>query len=133
DWAAAIYLFTEAADPGLPLAVLKSQAKALGKVLARKERKAVEPFLAVFAPGASDIVAYRNHVLTTASRAGLLVSGDLGMTLRVVSQQTNPSPADLSTEEALDVIRFAFGDRFSDVRDEMRQRDRVNTGEHGGG
>jgi hypothetical protein len=136
DWAAARFLFTEVVDSTLPGAAVKSQAKALGKVMTRKERKAIEPLVVALpaaAPGASEIIAYRNHVLTTANRAGLLVSGDLGMTLRVVSQQANPSPADLSTDEALDVIRFAFGDRFTEVRDEMRQRDRVNTGEHGAG
>ncbi|HEY0706658.1 MAG TPA: hypothetical protein VGG33_07675, partial [Polyangia bacterium] len=132
DWAAAVYLFTEVADPAVSAAALKAQAKALGKAITRKERKAVEPFVAGFAANASSILAYRNHVLATANRAGLLVSGDLGMTLRVVSQQANPSPADLSTEDSLDVIRFAFGDRFTELRDEMRQRDRVNTGEHGG-
>jgi tetratricopeptide (TPR) repeat protein len=132
DWAAAFFLLTDVADPAVSLATLRAQAKSLGKVITRKERKAVDSLIAGLAPGATNIVAHRNQVMLTANRAGLLVSGDLGMTLRVVSQQANPSPADLSSDEALDVIRFAFGDRFAELREEIRQRDRVNTGEHGG-
>ena len=128
DWDAAVLLLTEGADRPPPEGTLRARAKAFGKALSRKERKALEPFIPGLGTAAIDLAGFRDHVFATANRAGLLVSGDLGMTLRVLAGQASPSPADLQSEETLDVIRFAFSDRFSEVRGEVRQRDRVNTG-----
>jgi hypothetical protein len=101
--------------------------------MSRKERKALDERGAGLDPGSIDVASWRARVFATANRGGLLVSGDLGAALRSITTHANPSPADLESDECLDVIQFAFGDRFAALRDEVRQRDRINTGEHGGG
>jgi tetratricopeptide (TPR) repeat protein len=132
DWSAAILYLTERADPELDATALRARAKSLGKVMTRKERKALEPLSAGLGPSAVDLTGWRTHLLRTANRAGLLVSGDLGAALKVVTGQGTPSPADLQSEDALDLIHFAFGEQFASLRQEVRQRDRVNAGERGG-
>jgi hypothetical protein len=132
DWAAAILLLTERMDARFDRAGLRARAKALGKAMTRKERKALEERAAGLEPGSVDVASWRSRIFAVAHRGGLLVSGDLGMALRSITTQANPSPADLETDECRDVIQFAFGERFAALRDEVRQRDRINTGEHGG-
>ena len=140
DWAAAVLLVTERADPRFDAGSLRARAKALGKIMSRKERKALEERIAAGAPGGFDVAGWWARVHATANRGGLLVSGDLGMTLRWISARdngqgnaaANPSPADLESEACRDVLQFAFGDRFAALREAVRQRDRINTGEHGG-
>jgi tetratricopeptide (TPR) repeat protein len=137
DWAAAILLLADRADGRFEPAALRAQAKALGKVMSRKERKALDERAAGLEPTSIDVASWRARIFATANRGGLLVSGDLGAALRSITSQAGtsqaaPSPADLESDECLDVIQFAFGDRFAALREEVRQRDRINTGEHGG-
>jgi hypothetical protein len=132
DWSAAILYLTERADPELDATALRARAKSLGKVMNRKERKAIEPLAAGLGPSALDVAGWRTHVLRTANRVGLLVCGDLGAALKVATRQGTPSPADLESEDALDLIHFAFGEQFATLRQEVRERDRVNAGERGG-
>jgi hypothetical protein len=132
DWAAAVLLLTERADARFDAGQLRLRAKALGKILTRKERKSLEDKASGLEAGSIDVASWRARIFATANRGGLLVSGDLGAALRSITTQANPSPADLETDECLDVIQFAFGDRFAALREEVRQRDRINTGEHGG-
>ncbi len=131
EWAAAIFLATERLDPRWDAAALRARAKEIGKSMSRKERKAFAEAAADVMPGSLDIPAFRERAMVTANRGGLLVGGDLAMALRVVSGRAEPSPADLEASDCLDVIRFAFGDRFAALREEVRQRDRINTGDHG--
>jgi tetratricopeptide (TPR) repeat protein len=133
DWASAVLYLTERLDPALDASALKARAKSLGKEMSRKERKALEPLAAGLGPSALDVAGWRTHVLRTANRAGLLVSGDLGAALRAATRQANPSPADLEGEDALDLIHFAFGEQFASLRQEARDRDRINAGGERGG
>ena len=133
EWAAAIVLLTDRADTRFDAGALRSRAKALGKEMTRKERKLLDQSAADLGPSSIDVPGWRARILQTANRGGLLVSGDLGMALRAVTKQASPSPADLESEECQDVIHFAFGERWEALREEVRQRDRINTGEHFGG
>ncbi len=93
--------------------VLRTAVKALDKHLGRKEARAIEALAPRLRAEPLDVATWRSGMLRMANRVGLLVSGDLLASLRVVTGQSSPSREALRGEEALALIRFALGEGFA--------------------
>jgi tetratricopeptide (TPR) repeat protein len=121
-WAAAAYLasprWMENTRSRLDLENVRQTAKKLAKGLSRRELKNLESYANAFEQAQLDVVAWREGVLRTANRFALLMSGDLAVALRALTQRTVPSRQDLLSPSCLDVIHFAFSDRYASVRRE---------------
>jgi hypothetical protein len=121
-WNAALYLADPSSfdrvRPPYDQETLRVASRKLGKVLSRRELKNVEGYALALEQITLDVPAWRNAVLRTANRFGLLVSGDLAAALRALSQRSAPSRQDLLGAACQDLIQFAFSDRFATVRRE---------------
>jgi hypothetical protein len=65
-----------------------------------------------------DVAGWRQSVLRTANRFGLLVAGDLASALRALAGTPTLAREDLGKPDALDLIHFAFSDRYAAARRE---------------
>jgi hypothetical protein len=121
-WSAAVYLanpkWIEHTRPRLELENLRGAAKKLAKGLSRRELKNLESYASAFEQAPLEVAAWRDAVLRTANRFGLLMSGDLAVALRALTQRSAPSRQELLNPVCLDVIQFAFSDRYASVRRE---------------
>jgi tetratricopeptide (TPR) repeat protein len=94
---------------------INERAKALGKALGRKERKALAALAARFAE-LEDLEAFRTAVLKGAARLGLAVGGDLEAALVTLGLDAAGDPL------AWELMRFATSELFLTVRREMGLR-----------
>lgn len=113
-----------AAAPGAPAdaATPVSLVKALGKVLGRKEKKALGALAQRFGSDPLDAPAWQHAVLRTADRLGLVVAGDVAAALRVIVDFNGQAPvADQLNENvrALELLRFALSERYLKLRDQV--------------
>ena len=110
----------------LPPAV-EERARALGKAMSRKERKALELEAARFASEAIDAAAFRTAVLGRADRLGLLFAGDVAVAVRLAAEarrdgNDGPAPGALAREpRALSLLRFALSEDHLTARREIGQ------------
>jgi tetratricopeptide (TPR) repeat protein len=121
-WSAAVYLghprWFDRTRPQFDEATLKTAAKRLAKGMSRREIKNLESYALGFEQAPLDVAGWRESVLRSANRFGLLVSGDLAAALRALTQRSSPSRQDLLAAPCQDLIQFAFSDRFAAVRRE---------------
>jgi hypothetical protein len=121
-WSAAIYLgnprWFDRARPRFDEATLKTASRKLAKGMSRRELKNLESYAMGFPQTPLDVAGWREDVLRSANRFGLLVSGDLAAALRALTQRPSPSRQDLLAAPCQDLIQFAFSDRYAAVRRE---------------
>ena len=113
-----------AAAPGAPVdaATPVSLVKALGKVIGRKEKRALGSLAQRFESDPLDGPAWQHAVLRTADRLGLVVAGDIAAALRVIVDFSGQAPvADQLNENlrALELLRFALSERYLKLRDQV--------------
>jgi hypothetical protein len=124
-FAAAGWLAAEQPHPRIDTATLKATAKRLARALSRRDIKSLESYEEAFSGGHVDVRAWKEAVLRTADRFGLLVGADLAVALRILAggkagTGTGPvSPADLRAPASLDLVFFALGDRYRTLRREV--------------
>jgi tetratricopeptide (TPR) repeat protein len=121
-WSAAVYLgnprWFDRTRPHFDEATLKASSRRLAKGMSRRELKNLESYAVGFEHTPLDVATWRESVLRTANRFGLLVTGDLAAALRAVAQRPSPSRQDLLAAPCQDLIQFAFSDRYGAVRRE---------------
>jgi hypothetical protein len=113
-----------AAPPGarVDAATPVSLVKALGKVMGRKEKKALGALAQRLDNDPLDASAWQHAVLRTADRLGLVVAGDVAAALRVIVDFSGQAPvADQLNENvrALELLRFALSERYLKLRDQV--------------
>jgi hypothetical protein len=97
-------------------------ARALGKAMARKDRKALEAQAPRFDLDSSNPAGFRESVLATADRLGLFIAGDVAAAARVTgdfdpaSDVVPTSAAIASRPRAIQLIRFALSDDYLALR-----------------
>jgi tetratricopeptide (TPR) repeat protein len=97
-------------------------ARALGRAMARKDRKALEAQASRFELEPSDAAGFRESVLATADRLGLFIAGDVAAAARVTgdfdpsSDVVLTSAAIASRPRAIQLIRFALSDDYLALR-----------------
>ena len=117
-WAAAGFVGGARQHPRYDAATLKGAAKRLSKGLSRRELKSLESYAETFTRDALDVNGWRQAVLRTADRFGLLAGGDLAMALRVMTGGVAAQQEALRAPAALDLIHFALGERYAGIRRE---------------
>jgi hypothetical protein len=117
-WAAAAHLASEFLDPRWDPAIVKTVAKRLSRALSRREIKSLQAYAETFQRETLDVTGWRQAVLRTADRFGLLAGGDLAVALRVVTGAPETDAHSLRAPGALDLIQFALGDRYASARRE---------------
>jgi hypothetical protein len=80
--------------------------------------KSLESYAETFARDTLDVNGWRQAVLRTADRFGLLAGGDLAMALRVLSGGAATQPDMLRAPASLDLMHFALGERYAGMRRE---------------
>jgi tetratricopeptide (TPR) repeat protein len=124
-FAAAGWLAAEQPHPRIDTTTLKSTAKRLAKALSRRELKSLESYEEAWSGGHIDVRAWKDAVLRTADRFGLLVAADLAVALRILAGgKAGPAPGALSPAElrgpaCFDLVLFALGDRYRNLRREV--------------
>ena len=95
-WSAAVYLgnprWFDRIRPRFDEATLKTVSRKLAKGMSRRELKNLESYAVGFEHTAVDVATWRESVLRTANRFGLLVTGDLAAALRALTQRPSPEP-----------------------------------------
>ncbi|MEO5769257.1 MAG: hypothetical protein ABIS92_12970, partial [Polyangia bacterium] len=125
--AAAVVAGAMAAPIGAPQMSkdIEDRARALGKAMSRKERKALELEASRLALQPADPGLFRKSLLATADRLGLLVAGDIAVAVRVVGEFVLDPEIPLTTaaltisphhERVLDLVRFAVSDDYLALR-----------------
>jgi len=114
-WGAA--MLSGARPPGIDAGALKARVKNLGKAMGRKETRALEGYRARLESERLDGTAWRAAVVRGADRFGLLVSGDAGAALRVLSSR-GEGGTDLRRPECLELARYALDERYVSLRRE---------------
>jgi tetratricopeptide (TPR) repeat protein len=94
--------------------LLRDVTRALG----RKDRKALTLQASRFAFERFDLDGWRQGALRAADRFGLLVAGDPALAAIALAGGASAVPSD---EAALDLIRFALGDRYPALRRASRE------------
>jgi hypothetical protein len=89
-------------------------AKALGKALARKEKKALALQASRFGFEAIDADEWQRTILRTADRLGLILSGDVAAAVRALVGFAGTRPAAELRErpEVVDLLRFALSEGY---------------------
>jgi hypothetical protein len=98
----------------------EAQAKALGKALARKERKALALQASRFGFERIDAEPWQQAIGRAADRLGLLMGGDVAGAARALGDFSGAvSAADLRRQPAvLDLLRFSLGESYLTLRQE---------------
>lgn len=101
----------------------RGRSRALAKAMSRKARKALERQAPRFTVEPIDAAGFRAAVLATADRFGLIMAGDIGTAVQVVTRRARSSDdaaltsADVAGEErAMALIRFALSDDYLTLR-----------------
>ena len=101
----------------------RGRSRALAKAMSRKTRKALERQAPRFTAEALDAAGFRAAVLATADRFGLIMAGDIGTAVQVVTRRERSSDdaaltsADVAGDErAMALIRFALSDDYLALR-----------------
>jgi tetratricopeptide (TPR) repeat protein len=103
--------------------VSEAQVKALFKTLPRKDRKALGLQASRFGFERLDAAVWQRAVLDGADRLGLIVAGHLAVAAAAAAGLELPARADdlRRSDAALDLVRFALGERFLAARREIGQ------------
>jgi tetratricopeptide (TPR) repeat protein len=112
------------ASPGAPVdaGAPVSLVKALGKVMGRKEKKALGSLAQRFENDPLDAPAWQHAVLRTADRLGLVVAGDVAAALRVIVDFNGQVPVAEQLSDsirALELLRFALSERYLKLRQQV--------------
>ena len=120
--AAAVIAGAPANVPGVARAP-EAQVKALGRALARKERKALALQASRFGFEVIDAAAWQSSLLRGADRLGLVLAGDARAAAIAAGRFTTPpSPAELRhSAAATALVRFALGESYLIARREAGQ------------
>jgi len=103
-------------DSGSGRSGLVEWTRALMKALPRKVRKQVATLAAQIPDGGRGVVAYCHAARRTALRSGLLLSGDLATTLRIVLDDEPTLGAVRASPEALDLLTFWLSPAMASLR-----------------
>lgn len=96
------------------LANVEQRARALGKAMSRRERKALALEASRFGFERIDAAAFREALLCAADRLGLIMAGDVGIAAGLVTSgeavpsSSPPGAVIASSERALSLVRFAI-------------------------
>ncbi|MSP62121.1 MAG: tetratricopeptide repeat protein, partial [Myxococcales bacterium] len=103
------------AGPPRAQARVEERAKAIGKIIDRKTKKALQSHAPRFA-AVGDVGAWRSAVLHGATRLGLAVAGDLGAALSELKIA-------LRSDEGQDLVRFIVSEEFATLRRDLGMRE----------
>ncbi|MEP6652846.1 MAG: tetratricopeptide repeat protein [Myxococcales bacterium] len=104
---------------------IEDRARALGKAMSRKDRKALELEASRLASQPADPGPFRKSLLSTADRLGLVLAGDIAVAVRVAGEFVLDPEIPLTTaalaisphhERVLDLVRFAVSDDYLALR-----------------
>jgi len=97
---------------------LAEQARTLGRLMGRKNRKALELEVSRFGFETIDTVAFAVGTRATADRLGLLFCGDVEVAIGVLCGRTTGLTAELiaADELAMELLRFALSEEFLVLR-----------------
>jgi tetratricopeptide (TPR) repeat protein len=101
---------------------VEERAKVLGKAMNRKDRKALELEASRFGFEPIDAAFFRESILATADRLGLVLAGDVAVAVRVVggldvdSDTALPLTEIAANKRALELIRFALSEDYLTLR-----------------
>jgi tetratricopeptide (TPR) repeat protein len=123
-WAAAL----KACDVPLPVSLVEmiageeaqvtERAKALGKAIGRKEKKAIATSERARALDADHLATWRAHAINVANRTGLLATGDLAVALAMLDAGRG-GRALADSPQALDLVAWSVGDGHLALRREL--------------
>jgi len=120
--AAATAVGATAGPPGAPADELAQRARQLARTMSRKDLKALEAQASRVGWELLDASAFREGVLRTADRMGLLFAGDLPVALQIICGKSASQPVgrDVIAAEprAIDLVRFALGEDYLALRAE---------------
>jgi len=101
----------------------RGRPRALAKAMSRKARKALERQAPRIATEPLDVAGFRAAVLATADRFGLIMAGDIGTAVHLLTRRewsSDDAPltsADVAAEErAMTLIRFVLSDDYLTLR-----------------
>jgi hypothetical protein len=104
--------------PPASVTEIQERARVLGKAMSRKDRRALELEASRFGFEPVDGVAFRESLLTTADRLGLLMAGDIGVAVHLAGEFDPASQGPLTPAVIADrtrvmtLIRFALSDDY---------------------
>jgi hypothetical protein len=114
-WAAATKAAELPLSPSLAEAVagddaaVAERARAVGKALGRKEKKLLAGADKLRSLDAGEIATWRNHAISVANRAGLLLCGDLAIALAMLDAGRGGRSL-LDSAPALDLVAWSVGE-----------------------
>lgn len=117
-WQAVTILIEAPGAPSIDTAGMKAIVKAVDKGLSRKETKALVAAAPRFAREPRDPGAWRRAVLAAAHRFALLLAGDLGAAVRVLTQEARPSIEALRRPDVASLVSFALSPGYDTLRRE---------------
>ncbi len=117
--------------PGFAAAAVEERARLLSRTLGRKEKKALLIYVGRFAAEPIDASVWRQGVLRTADRMGLLCAGDVAAACRGAAAHAGGAGEATSNwathPDALDLLTFALGEDYLALRREAGLSDREKT------
>ncbi|MBC8133592.1 MAG: hypothetical protein H7X95_11475, partial [Deltaproteobacteria bacterium] len=104
---------------------LRERARALSKAMSRKDRKALELEVSRFLREVPDAAGFREAVLATADRLGLILAADVAVAVRVAGdfdldrEMGLTSAAIVDEARVMTLVRFALSDDYLVLKREM--------------
>jgi tetratricopeptide (TPR) repeat protein len=101
---------------------VEERARSLGRAMSRKDRKSLELAASRFGFESVDAAVFRESILATADRLGLMLAGDIATAVRIAGSfgddpETKISGVEIaSNKRASDLIRFALSEDYLSLR-----------------
>jgi tetratricopeptide (TPR) repeat protein len=116
--AAGVLAGASSPEPQSQIVDFDARVKALGKALSRKDRRTLELEASRFGFESIDGARFRHSALTSADRLGLVLAGDVAVSVRVAAGldaeagSSLPPAAIAADRRALELIRFALSEDY---------------------